>query len=107
MSFATSNRTCVTNTLFPHKHIYQTTCYLPNPKAELSLKYVFGMMHIATISPGQTCAEEQTLTVDRRLVSLSIGLNSGGRQKKDHGSPLMHSYARRKTAGENTLRASE
>ena len=38
VSFATINGMCVTNTLFPHKHIHQTICYLPNLRAEPGLK---------------------------------------------------------------------
>ena len=38
LSFATSTGTCITNILFPHKRIHQTTWYLPTPSAEPSLK---------------------------------------------------------------------
>ena len=42
MSFASSNDLTITNTLFPHKRIHQSSWYPPNPGAQPSLKdYVF------------------------------------------------------------------
>ena len=38
VSFATINGMCVTNTLFPDKHVHQTIWYLPNVRAEPSLR---------------------------------------------------------------------
>ena len=61
VSLATSNGMCITNTLFPHKRIHQTTWYAPNPSAEPSLKdYVLRVHRGADIDS------------DHRLVVLSI-----------------------------------
>ena len=38
VSFACAHGMCMTNTVFPYKHIYQYSWYPPNPRAQASLK---------------------------------------------------------------------
>ena len=75
VSFASANGMCITNTLFPHKHIHQATWYPPNPKASPSLKdYVLEKWRLRPSVLDTRVYREGDMDSDHRLVVVPLRL---------------------------------
>ena len=74
-SFASSNDLTITNTLFPHKYIHQSSWYPPNPGAQPSLKaYVLVRCQLRPSVLDTRVFREADIDSDHRLVIASIRL---------------------------------
>ena len=73
VSFASAHGMCVTNTVFPHKCIYQHSWYPPKPKAQASLKEYILVRQRLRLSVLDTRVFRGTdLDSDHRLVVMSL-----------------------------------
>ena len=84
VAFASANGLCITNTIFPHKHIHQATWYPPDPRAKPSLKdYVLVKQRLRPSVLDTRVHRGGDLDSDHRLVVVSLRLKL--KRKGTHG----------------------
>ena len=85
VSFACANGMCITNTLFPHKHIHQATWYPPNSRASPSLKdYILVRRRLRPSVLDTRVYRGGDIDSDHRLVIVSLRLKL---KRRANGKP--------------------
>ena len=85
MSFASANGMCITNTLFPYKHINQATWYPPNSRASPSLKdYILVRQRLRPSVLDTGVYRGGDIDSDHRLVIVSLHLKL---KRRANGKP--------------------